>query len=447
MKKFANLLKKEIKELVNKQLVFTLLFMLVLYNFIGQVSKKEVQKIAGVQTISALDEDGSAGSQVLLKGLETGPAVSKALPKGAELPKFKIIDQSGKTKEQAIEAAKANGSKLLVVIPKGFGDSLKEFKPSQIETYSFMRTFSLIGASGQVVVGGLVSLMNSVLSDQFLKEKLPGFDPESLKAPINTKNYVIVRNHIAEGQAMDVARNMAQQSMLIPLVLMMIVIYSSQMVISAVAMEKQNKTLETLLTVPIKRTSIITAKMLAAGLVGLISAGVYMFAFKGFVGGMTAGAARAGGQAGDGSAALMRQLGLTFNTTGYIVLGLAMFLAILVALALAMILGVLAEDFRSAQTMIMPLIFLVMIPYFISLFADMNSLSLPVKILILAIPFTHPFLVSQNLYVGNWGMIAFGLGYMFVIFVVLTIIAARIFSTDKILTMKLRLGKKKALTA
>ncbi len=430
MKKFANLLKKEIKELVNKQLVFTLLFMVVFYNFIGQVSKKEIQKIVGVQTISALDEDGSGGSQALLKGLESA--------------RFKILDQSGKTKEQAIEAAKANDSKLLLVIPKGFGESLTAFKPSEIETYSFMRTFSIIGTRGQIVVDGVVSALNNALSNNFLKEKLPGFDPQAVKNPIKSKDFVVVRDHVAQGSATQVAGLMSQQSMLIPIVLMMIIIYSSQMVISAVAMEKQNKTLETLLTVPIKRTSIITAKMLAAGLVGLISAGVYMFAFKGFVGGMTGEVAKAGAQAGGG--ALMRQLGLTFNTTGYIVLGLALFLAILVALALAMILGVLAEDFRSAQTMIMPLIFLVMIPYFISLFADMNTLSLPAKILILVIPFSHPFLVSQNLYLGNWGMIAFGLGYMAVIFVVLTVIAARIFSTDKILTMKLRLGKKKPAT-
>ena len=52
----------------------------------------------------------------------------------------------------------------------------------------------------------------------------------------------------------------------------------------------------------------------------------------------------------------MQKLGLSFSTTGYVVLGLAMFLSILVALAIAMILGVLAEDFRSAQNMIMPLI-------------------------------------------------------------------------------------------
>ncbi len=72
MKRFTNLLRKEIKELVTKQLIFTLLFMVVLYNFIGQVSKKEIQKIVGVQTISALDEDNSASSQALLKGLAPG---------------------------------------------------------------------------------------------------------------------------------------------------------------------------------------------------------------------------------------------------------------------------------------------------------------------------------------------------------------------------------------
>ncbi|RPJ01419.1 MAG: ABC transporter permease [Candidatus Aminicenantes bacterium] len=431
MKRFTNLLKKEIKELVTKQLIISLAFTVILFNFIGQMSKKEVRKAIGVQTISALDEDGSAGSQALLKGLESA--------------RFKILDQSGKTKDQAIETAKAGESKLLLVIPKGFGDSLTELKPSEIETYSFMRSFSLIGARGQIVVQSVISALNEALSNNFLREKLPDMDPASLKKPIKSKDFVIVQDKMAEGSANMVAGLISQQSLLIPVVLMMIVIYSSQMVISAVAMEKQNKTLETLLTVPIKRTSIITAKMLAAGLVGLISAGVYMVGFKGFFGGIGDEAGMAGLQAG--GASMMRQLGLYFNTSGYIILGLSIFLAILVALALAMILGVLAEDFRSAQNMIMPLMFMVMIPYFISLFADINTVSLPVKIFILAIPFSHPFLVSQNLYLGNYGMIAAGLVYMLIVFVILVIAAARIFSTDKILTMKLRFGKKKAAAA
>jgi ABC-2 type transport system permease protein len=97
--------------------------------------------------------------------------------------------------------------------------------------------------------------------------------------------------------------------------------------------------------------------------------------------------------------------------------------------------------------MIMPLMFMVMIPYFISIFADINAVSLPLKIFIMAIPFSHPFMVSQNLYLGNYGMIAAGLAYMLVVFAILVVFAARVFSTDKILTMKLRFGKKKGAVA
>jgi ABC-2 type transport system permease protein len=431
MKRFTNLLKKEIKELVRPQLIISLAFTVILFQFIGQVSKKEVQKAVGVQTISALDQDGTEASRALVKGLESA--------------RCKVLDQSGKTKEEAVAVAKAGESKLLLVIPKGFGDSLTGLKPSEIETYSFMRSFSLIGARGQIVVQSVISALNEALSNNFLREKLPEMDPASLKRPIKSKDFIIVQDRMAEGSANLVAGMISQQSMFIPIVLMMIIIYSSQMVISAIAMEKQNKTLETLLTVPIKRTSIITAKMLAAGLIGLISAAVYMFGMKSFLGGIGDEARAAGAQAG--GPALMQKLGLTFDTTGYIILGLSIFLAILVALAMAMILGVLAEDFRSAQNMIMPLMFMVMIPYFISIFADLNTISLPLKIFVLAIPFTHPFLVSQNLYLGNYGMIAAGLAYMLVVFGVRVVVAAPIFSTDKILTMKLRFGKKKESVA
>ena len=430
MKRFLNLLKKEIKELVNVQLIVSLAFTLLLFNFVGQMSRKEVQKAIGVQTISALDLDGSVSSQAILTGLESA--------------RFKIERIAGKSKEQAIDIARGGESKLLLVIPSGFGDSLKDLKPSSIETYSYMRSFSLIGARGSAIVRGVISALNNVLSDSFLKEKLPGLDPASLKNPIKSKDFVIVQKRMAEASASDVAGMVSSQSLLIPVVLMMIVIYSSQMVISAVAMEKQNKTLETLLTVPIKRTSIITAKMLAAGLVGLLSAGIYMFGFKGFMGGIGGDELKAAASQGG---AVMRQLGLYFDTSGYLILGASLFLAILVALALAMILGVLAEDFRSAQSMLMPLMFMVMIPYFISLFADINTISLPIKIFILAIPFSHPFLVSQNLYLGNYGMIFGGLAYMLVVFTVLVVFAARIFSTDRILTMKLRFGKKKTAVA
>ncbi len=431
MKRFMNLLRKEIRELVTAQLVVSLVFMVVLFNFIGRTSRKEVEKAMGTQPIAVLDLDGSVSSQGLVKGLESA--------------NFKVASMAGKTKDEAVRDARASESKLLLVIPEGFGDSLQGLESRQVETYSFMRSFSLIGARTQIVVRAVLSALNDAASDGFLREKLPGLDPDSLKNPIRAKDFVLVRDRMAEGSPNMVAGLVSSQSMLIPIVLMMIVIYSSQMVISAVAMEKQNKTLETLLTVPIRRTSIITAKMLSAGLVGLISAFVYMAGFRSFMGGLGADEVQAA--AGQPGADIMRQLGLTFDTTGYLVLGAALFLAILTALSMAMILGVLAEDFRSAQNMIMPLILMVMVPYFISIFADMASLSTPIKVLILAIPFSHPFLVPQNLYLGNYGLILGGLAYMLVVFVILVGFAAKVFSSDKILTMKLRFGKKRSAAA
>jgi ABC-2 type transport system permease protein len=220
----------------------------------------------------------------------------------------------------------------------------------------------------------------------------------------------------------------------------MIIMYSSQMVISAVAMEKQNKTLETLLTVPITRTSIVTTKMLAAGLVGLLAAAIYMIGMKSFMGGMTGDMGSAASMSG-----VVEELGLTLSGRGYALLGIALFFAILCGLAMAMILGVLAEDFRSAQTLILPLMLMILIPYLLSFFADFQTLPLPVRLLVLAIPFSHPFLATPNIMLGHVQAVVFGIIYMAVVFLILVGMAARIFSTDRVLTMKLRWGKKKVV--
>jgi ABC-2 type transport system permease protein len=425
MKKFTNLLKKEIRELLTAQLLVSLLFMMALFYFIGDVTKREVAKASGTQTVAVLDFDDSEASRGILKGMEA--------------ERFAVQSMAGKTKEQAIQASKDGDAKVLLVIPKGFGQSLTDFQVREIETYSFMRNFSMVGSRTSAILKGVLTAMNNVISDRFLKAKIPESNPDSIKNPIKSRDYVVVKDKMAEGSAVQIAQLLSSQTIFIPVILMMIIIYSSQMVITTVAMEKQNKTLETLLTVPIRRTSIITAKMLAAGLVGLLSAGIYMLGFRSFTGGMTSGL-----EASSGMTAAMRQLGLSFSTSGYVFLGISLFFAILCALAISMILGVLAEDFRSAQSLIMPVVLIVMIPYFISLFADLNSLSLPVKILVMAIPFSHPFLAVQNLYLQNYGAILAGIGYEVVVFAVLVLIAARIFSSDKILTMKLHWGKKRA---
>jgi len=426
MKNFRNLLLKEIKDMLTAQLIISLLLMMAIFYFIGGVTKKEAEKAAGKQKISILDQDSSEFSQRLLAGLQT---------MNFEVEKIKAADQAA-----AVDIARAGDTNLLVVIPQGFGESVAKFETKEIQTYTFMRNFSIMGTRTSGILKGVISAFNTYLSDDFLKKKIPEFNPQNLKNPIKSKDFIIIKSRMAEGSATMIAGFVASQSIIIPVILMMILIYSSQMVISAIAMEKQNKTLETLLTVPISRATIVSAKMLAAGLAGLLSAAIYMVGFRSYMGGVMGGIANA-----PGVSQVVQKLGLALDAKALVVLGVSLFFAILCALALATILGVLAEDFRSAQSLIMPMIFLIMIPYFISMFTDLKSLPLPVKIFLLAIPFSHPFLATQNIFLENYGAVVFGILYMALFFAVMVVIAARIFSTDRVLTMKLRWRKKKVV--
>jgi ABC-2 type transport system permease protein len=424
MKRFTNLLAKEIRELITFQLVISLAFTMGLFYFMGELAKKEVKRAEATQKISVLDLDRSDLSKGLLDGLR--------------LVKFEIDAMAQNDKDAALEAAKKSDTSLLLVVPQGFGESVSRLEPKEIDSYTFLRSFSLSSLKKSEIFKAIVAATNNYLSNENLKKKVPGIDPEALKNPIKSRDFVIVKDRMVQGSASAIAGFVYSQSIFVPIILMMIIIYSSQLVISAIAMEKQNKTLETLLTVPIKRTSIVTAKMLAAGLVGLLSAAIYMIGFKSYMGGMM-GDVKVSADLNN----VVQKLGLVLNTNGYLLLGISLFFAILCALAMATILGVLAEDFRSAQSLIMPVIFLVLIPYFLSFFSDIRTLSLPVRLLVLAIPFSHPFLASQNIILENYSAVLYGILYMAFFFLVLVVMAARIFSTDRVLTMKLRWRKKK----
>lgn len=428
MKKFLNLLQKEIRELLTMQLLISLLFTIFLFYFIGQMLKTEMKKAMKVQEIAVLNLDDSALSQNLVGALKMANFAPKAVPE--------------RDTDKAVQWTKGTDINLLLVIPQGFGEAVEKFENKEIETYSFLRTFSMVGSRSSIIINAVIKAMNEFISNDYLKKKIPDIGPEQLKNPIKSRDFVVVKDRMAEGAAERVAGFVSSQSIFVPIILMMIIIYASQMVISAIAMEKQNKTLETLLTVPISRTAIVTAKMVASAVVGLISAVIYMIGYRYSMGSLMGDVSQA---VGSGMGGVIQKLGLAMTAKGYIILGISLFFAILVALALATILGVLAEDYRAAQSLIMPIIFLVMIPYFLSFFSDPKNLSLPMKIFMYAIPFSHPFLTTQNLLLENYKAVALGILYMVAFFVVLILIAAKIFSTDRVLTMKLRFGKKKVI--
>ncbi len=432
MRRFAVLLRKELRELVTLQMFLPFIIVIVLFVSIGQV----VSDIGGEQAKTF---------PVAVTGLGSDPyssVVYTALEQSGFEP---VIVQSEPTPESVdtlLDQAKAN---VLVAVPAGFAEGLAAGEPQEIATWTRVKHFSFIGNAEVTALAGAASIINSAVGSAVAAEAAPSVSPQVLQQPIAFTEHVILGDKSAQTPASAVMAFVSQQTTFIPIVLFVAVIFASQMIATAVATEKENKTLETLLSYPVSRTGIVTSKMVAAGLVSLVAGGAYMLGINRFTAGVTEGLVgdSAVDRAATASEAAMQQLGLTFGASDYAMLGLTLFAGILVALAISIILGAFAENVKSVQALLTPLMVLMFVPYFLTMFLDLSALPDAARIAVLAIPFTYLFIAGPNLFLGNYGIVWFGIGYQLVWFAVFVTIAARVFSSDRILTMKLSMGRKK----
>jgi ABC-2 type transport system permease protein len=216
---------------------------------------------------------------------------------------------------------------------------------------------------------------------------------------------------------------LSSQSLLIPIVMMMIIIMAGGIVITSMALEKENKTLETLLTLPVKRTSIVSGKIIAAAFIGLILAIIYMIGMQFYFSGLQVS-----------SGVNLAQYNLVLTSTDFIWIGISLFLALIAGLSLCMLLGTFAKNYKSAQTLTFPITMLAMIPMFITMFADYDTLPLAMKIFTFAIPFSHPMMAPRALLFQDYTLVIGGIIYVGIFAIVTISIVVWIFKTDRLLT-------------
>ncbi len=430
MRRFLVLLRKEIKELITPQILLPFAITVVMFVFIGNIIGSEGAQAEANRRLAMLDADRSAASAALQGAVE-----------GAG---FEIDGVTDTDAAAAVRSLGDSGDSMLLVIPKGYGESLAAGRPAPIEVYSVIKTFSFMAGQDSSRLSEALAGVEQAVARQTIAASAPGVDAAFLEHPLEVRDHVIIGDKQAEVSPAVVMGFISTQTTFVPIVLFIVTLFAAQMVAVAIATEKENKTLETLLAMPISRPAIVTAKMVAAGFVALISAAGYMVGMNYYMNGLMKGLGGAGGAAADAaSKAFAEKLGLTLGLGDYALLGLSLFGAILVALALALILGAFAENVKSVQSLLAPLMVLLMVPYFLVLFIDINSLAPLAKTLVLAIPFSHAFLAAPNLFLSDTGAVVRGALYELAWFGVLVVIAGRIFSSDRLLTMKLSLSRKK----
>ena len=427
MSDFWVMAKKELWNLFrDKKLIFGLVVVpLLLLPLMGKAVNIGMEQAQGETHVAIVNfDDGEYGS-LLIKALEATPNVTVTVIEADNL-------------DEAIRKAIQGNQNVLLVIPNDFTRRLKANETAKVEIYGIFMTIST-GIKESVSEGRISAVIN-VLSEEIARIKVKSLgasNPDAILHPITTVSKSVINNNVVDVSPTVVSGVIAAQAFTIPLIVFMMVMITAQMAAGAIASEKENKTLETLLTLPVARTKIVGAKIFGTAMMGLVAAIAYMVGMKYYMGSFGLGS----------SGVSLEDLGLAVTPTGAFMFALVVFLTIIISLSLAMIVATFAEDVQSATTLVSAVILPLAFPAFLLMYTDLNDLPTVVRYVLLAIPFTHPVIDYRYVLLSSYGPIALSLLYLAIVAGGILYATAWLFSTERILTANVRWGRKRKKSA
>ena len=282
----------------------------------------------------------------------------------------------------------------------------------------------IFGGATSTVAQNLMLVVNDNIAAQFADDTSLGMNVIS---PIDMGSTVTYVNGspVANVTPLEIDSALMSQNFVVPLIIMVIITMIGSIVVSSMGNEKENKTLETLLTMPVKRMTIVTGKLISAAIAGLVFGAAYMVGMMFYMEGMNATLM---------TTLDLNEVGLTLGITDWLIVMVMMFLAILSALGICMILGAFTKNYKAAQTMVLPLAVMSMIPMFIIMFMGWENLPTVGQVLLSIIPFTHPMMVVNNLMFDNVGLVVAGIGYLLAFSALMVFITVRLYKSDILIT-------------
>jgi ABC-2 type transport system permease protein len=335
---------------------------------------------------------------------------------------------------QAVRKATDGGDIALVVVPANFTENIAALKSSTVDVYGILRDFSMTEGTVHQQVSSAIEGFNQWMVSQRLQQAYPNESAANLTLPLVARNLSIIK-----GEAQNIDPNLVGAAIMgstisMPMALMILLIMAGQLAATSVAMEKEQKTLEVLLSLPVRRINILIGKLSGVIVVSMLATVSYIVGFGFYFQslGVSAGSVD------------LAALGLSPTPLGISLLAVALLLSFVSALSLAVLLSVFTKDVRSAQSLMGVLYIPIMIPALVLMFAPINTLPAGIQAAVLAIPFSYPIIASQALYTQQYMYVVLGIVYQAVFTAGVLALAARIFSTEKIMTARLEFGKKKA---
>jgi ABC-2 type transport system permease protein len=423
LKGFTTILLKELKELMRdpKILIGMIVLPLIMFPVLGLVlgyAVETAQQEAQRATLLVVDNDGGNWSSIFVSYVnQTGMKVVLVNNSSPQ----EIVDQGLLTQ---------SNSSTFIVIPTGFSNNLTRHDSGEWNVTGIVNVYSVFNGGSGIFSGAGGSTVGLLVQ---------GFNRAVAPDLIVTSQSSIIKGVIEEGvNASALSSLMLSQSFALPFTIMIMITYAMQIAATSVAMEKEEKTLETLLTTPVDRFAILMGKVSSTIIVAGAASITVLVGYTYMLGSLSLGVT-----SGLGSGVDLVALGLVPSASGYVLLGISLFFTLLSALALAVVMSAFSENVRGAQALVGYIYPLIFIPALALIYLDFNSLPLALKAFFYAIPYSHPILASKAVVTGDYGTVIFGIVYVAVFTVVIMYIASRLFATEKILTAKLKLGRQR----
>lgn len=413
-----HLLRKELSELLNKQMLLGLLGTLVLIVLLGVIMTNTVSETLEFSgELHIVDMDNTDFTKKLLSELEEDGYTVKTAEGSEDLAQ--LMD-SMKWDEAAI-------------ITEGFSASVLEQMQAG-EIYSVSALKSTTSMSAMMTENISADVVTEKVQELLMEESL-GSNMEFLAAPVTSTSYTVANGKEAQVNSTLLVSSLSLFDKLMPLVLFMLIVLTSQTIITAVGAEKTDKTLETLLASPVPRGHIIGAKMLAALIVAVIYAVTYGV---GFLVTMVMTVSGTGESVNLGEAvtdmARMNQatiaLGLQIPMWGWALVFVQLALTIGIALMASIILGALVQDAKGSQMASLPILVCTMFPYILSMLSDIRHMEGFAKIVMYIIPFSHTFAATSCLRFHDLPLFWGGLAYQAVFLTAMTLLALKLYQSD-----------------
>lgn len=411
MSALTNIIRKEIKELLTPATILPIVILTLVFGSIGGTIGGLEEEIQQQPVIGLINEENSTYANFAANILYNNADV---VFNGTSLTDL----------EQGIQTVKDHNGAALLIIPKNFTSNIEQGTQAIINVEWIVEGVGILDTIPSSAVEGLIGTIRYQISKQLVEDMNQTENATLVLYPLIKQETTNLKGKTYEGISPgEITGLLSTQSSTTPIVIMMIIIIAGGMVISSMALEKENKTLETLLTLPVRRVSIVTGKIIASALVGLLLAVIYMFGIGYYMQSFQFDMPSTGST-----------FSLALSNLDLLLVGISLFLTLVAGLSLCMLLGTMAKNYKSAQTLTAPVTMMAIFPMLLTMFTDFETLPLALKALVFAIPFSHPMMASKALLFDNYTLVFAGIAYVALFAIAIIAVVIWVFTTDRLIT-------------